>query len=200
MPLALQVNYFAFVAEEVRIGLASLGLRSLDELVGRADLLKQSVTKLPKTEGLDLSFLTTFAGKSGSSNERRGQEVGSVCWLCHTLLMPERCQLVLVRGGQPSHNSRSRHHQCRHSQPASCCGCCCLSEKPTPATRVTALSTDNSCACLKGCRPLPCIDWCVAKRLPRASRLLCVAALTSAAVWKLSRLTSSLMCPAAGAL
>ena len=75
---ALQVNYFAFVAEEVRIGLASLGMRSLDELVGRADLLKQSVTKLPKTEGLDLSFLTTFAGKSGSSNQRRGQEVGSV--------------------------------------------------------------------------------------------------------------------------
>ena len=99
MPLALQVNYFAFVAEEVRIGLASLGLRSLDELVGRADLLKQSVTKLPKTEGLDLSFLTTFAGKSGSSNERRGQEVGSVCWLCHTLLMPERCQLVLAGVG-----------------------------------------------------------------------------------------------------
>ena len=90
-PFALQVNYFAFVAEEVRIGLASLGMRSLDELVGRADLLKQSVTKLPKTEGLDLSFLTTFAGKSGSSNQRRGQEVRAVCWLCHTLLVPEMC-------------------------------------------------------------------------------------------------------------
>ena len=62
-PFSLQVNYFAFVAEEVRIGLASLGLRSLDELVGRADLLKQSVTKLPKTEGLDLSFLTTLPAR-----------------------------------------------------------------------------------------------------------------------------------------
>eukprot|EP00889_Picochlorum_renovo_P001535 jgi/Picre1/28565/NNA_003967.t1 len=35
------VNYFHFVAEEVRAGLASMGLRSLDELVGRADYLKQ---------------------------------------------------------------------------------------------------------------------------------------------------------------
>jgi ribosomal protein L12E/L44/L45/RPP1/RPP2 len=29
------------VAEEVRAGLAELGLRSLDELIGRADMLKQ---------------------------------------------------------------------------------------------------------------------------------------------------------------
>ena len=95
-PFALQVNYFAFVAEEVRIGLASLGMRSLDELVGRADLLKQSVTKLPKTEGLDLSFLTTFAGKSGSSNKRRGQEVCGVCWLRYSLFVPGMCQLVTL--------------------------------------------------------------------------------------------------------
>lgn len=35
------VNYFHFVAEEVRAGLAALGLRSMDELIGRADLLRQ---------------------------------------------------------------------------------------------------------------------------------------------------------------
>ncbi len=35
------VNYFHFVAEEVRAGLAALGLRSLDQLIGRADLLRQ---------------------------------------------------------------------------------------------------------------------------------------------------------------
>ena len=107
------MNYFAFVAEEVRIGLASLGMRSLDELVGRADLLKQSVTKLPKTEGLDLSFLTTFAGKSGSSNQRRGQEVSHACWLCHTLLVPDMCLPVPLRGGQPFCNGRSRRNQGR---------------------------------------------------------------------------------------
>ena len=66
----MQVNYFQFVAEEVRAGLASLGLRSLDELVGRADLLKQRDIRLAKTTGLDLSFVTTFAGPTGSSSER----------------------------------------------------------------------------------------------------------------------------------
>ncbi len=35
------VNYLRFVAEDVREHLAAMGLRSLDELVGRADLLRQ---------------------------------------------------------------------------------------------------------------------------------------------------------------
>ena len=34
------VNYFTFVAEEVRELLAGLGLRSVEELVGRSDLLE----------------------------------------------------------------------------------------------------------------------------------------------------------------
>lgn len=68
------VNYFHFVAEEVRAGLASMGLRSLDELVGRADYLKQRSTPLEKTTGLDLGFLTTYAGETGSSMKRILQE------------------------------------------------------------------------------------------------------------------------------
>ena len=72
-----QVNYFHFVAEEIRNGLASLGLRSLDELVGRTDLLRQRSEPLPKTDGLDLSFLTTFAGKIGSATDRITQPVGA---------------------------------------------------------------------------------------------------------------------------
>ena len=65
------VNFFAFVAEEVRAGLAAAGLRSLDELVGRADLLKpRSGAKLAKTAGLDLSYITTFAGPAGKSSAR----------------------------------------------------------------------------------------------------------------------------------
>ncbi len=39
-------NFFSFLAEEVREWLARLGYRSLDELIGRTELLK------PKTEGL----------------------------------------------------------------------------------------------------------------------------------------------------
>jgi glutamate synthase (ferredoxin) len=71
------VNYFHFVAEEVRAGLAALGLRSMDELIGRADLLRQRSTPLAKTSGLDLSFLTTYAGETGASTSRLAQEVHS---------------------------------------------------------------------------------------------------------------------------
>lgn len=69
------VNYFHFVAEEVRGGLAELGLRSLNDLIGRADLLRQRERSLAKTSGLDLSFLTTYAGETGSSLVRLNQEV-----------------------------------------------------------------------------------------------------------------------------
>uniref|UniRef100_A0A383V5K3 glutamate synthase (ferredoxin) n=1 Tax=Tetradesmus obliquus TaxID=3088 RepID=A0A383V5K3_TETOB len=71
------VNFFHFVAEEVRQGLAQLGLRSLDELVGHANCLQQRDAPLAKTSGLDLSFLTTFAGESGASSIRIAQAVHS---------------------------------------------------------------------------------------------------------------------------
>jgi hypothetical protein len=58
------------------MGLAELGLRSLDELIGRADLLKQrSNLKLAKTQGLDLSFIMSYAGVTGPSSVRSKQEV-----------------------------------------------------------------------------------------------------------------------------
>lgn len=68
------VNYFHFVAEEVRAGLASLGMRSMDELIGRADLLRQRNVTLTKTTGLDLSFLTTYAGQTDASSKRLSQD------------------------------------------------------------------------------------------------------------------------------
>jgi len=53
------VNFFFFVAEEVRCLLARLGYRSLNDIIGRADLLqqRQNVT-ISKTPQLDLSCLT----------------------------------------------------------------------------------------------------------------------------------------------
>lgn len=71
----LQVNFFHFVAEEVRIGLAQLGLKSLDDLIGRADLLKQRDIQLAKTQGLDLSYIMSYAGATGPSSVRSKQEV-----------------------------------------------------------------------------------------------------------------------------
>lgn len=53
------VNFFLFIAEEVRSILAKLGYRTLNEIIGRADLLvpRQNVT-LTKTGPLNLACLT----------------------------------------------------------------------------------------------------------------------------------------------
>ena len=67
------VNFFMYAAQEVREILASMGYRSLDEIIGRNDLLSQ-VDKAPaKTSSLDLSFLTTSSGESGASSDRIAQ-------------------------------------------------------------------------------------------------------------------------------
>lgn len=50
------VNYFFFVAEEARQLMAQLGIRTYDELIGRADLLdKSSAISHWKAQGLDFS-------------------------------------------------------------------------------------------------------------------------------------------------
>jgi glutamate synthase (ferredoxin) len=49
--------YFLFMAEEVRTYLAELGLRSLDEAIGRVDLLRQRRTGNPRADVMDLSPL-----------------------------------------------------------------------------------------------------------------------------------------------
>ena len=50
------INYFHFIAEEVREILASLGLRSMDELIGRVDLLAvDEAIEHWKGRGVDLS-------------------------------------------------------------------------------------------------------------------------------------------------
>ncbi|MFN9629625.1 MAG: glutamate synthase-related protein [Cyanobacteriota bacterium] len=51
------VNFFLFVAEEVRQLLSVLGVARLDELIGRNDLLRPRQVPLTKTTSLDLSSL-----------------------------------------------------------------------------------------------------------------------------------------------
>ncbi|MCF4165990.1 glutamate synthase large subunit [Zavarzinia compransoris] len=51
------VNLFSFIAEEVREVLASLGLRSLDEAIGRVDLLRQVSRGHHHLDDLDLNPL-----------------------------------------------------------------------------------------------------------------------------------------------
>jgi glutamate synthase (NADPH/NADH) large chain len=52
------INYFFFVAEEVREIMAAMGVRSLDEIIGHSDLLmKQDLIDHWKAKGLDFSRL-----------------------------------------------------------------------------------------------------------------------------------------------
>jgi glutamate synthase (ferredoxin) len=52
------ISYMLYIAEQVRMILAEMGCRSLDEIVGRTDLLEErrEVT-LPRCAGLELSGL-----------------------------------------------------------------------------------------------------------------------------------------------
>jgi glutamate synthase (NADPH) large chain len=57
------VNLFSFIAEETREVLASLGLRSLDEAVGRTDLLRQVSRGGAELDDLDLNPLLVRVGE-----------------------------------------------------------------------------------------------------------------------------------------
>ncbi len=75
--------YLRFVAQETRELLASLGLRSLDEAVGRIDLLRQRRTGDPSADSLDLSPLLGRAGDGharyvGQPVPHEGDRLGTV--------------------------------------------------------------------------------------------------------------------------
>ncbi len=61
--------YLTFVAEEVRGYLAELGYRSIDDLVGRVELLHQRTTGDPRADAFDLSPL--FAPPEDIEGDRR---------------------------------------------------------------------------------------------------------------------------------
>ena len=55
------INFFTFLAEDVREHLAQMGYRSMDEIIGRSDLLKRRQTAGPsKINKVDLSRITGF--------------------------------------------------------------------------------------------------------------------------------------------
>ncbi|KAK3125910.1 hypothetical protein QOZ80_7BG0611270 [Eleusine coracana subsp. coracana] len=70
------VNYFLFVAEEVRAALAQLGFEKLDDIIGRTDLLKPKHVSLVKTQHINLGYLLENAGLPKlSSSQIRSQDV-----------------------------------------------------------------------------------------------------------------------------
>ena len=67
------VRFMSFVAQQVRLILAELGARSLDEIVGRVDLLTARKVELPRGVRLDLSALLHDPDPEGARARRAMQ-------------------------------------------------------------------------------------------------------------------------------
>jgi glutamate synthase (NADPH/NADH) large chain len=84
------VNFFRFVAQEVRETLASLGFRTLDEAIGHAEVLEtDAAVKHWKANGLDLApifEMPTETPYGGARRRTRGQEHGLEHALDRTLI------------------------------------------------------------------------------------------------------------------
>ncbi|MDH3746817.1 MAG: glutamate synthase large subunit [Gammaproteobacteria bacterium] len=61
------INFFRFVAEEVRMLMAELGVRSLNELIGRVDLLEPTAGATEKQTRLDLTPIISDNGLSADT-------------------------------------------------------------------------------------------------------------------------------------
>jgi glutamate synthase (ferredoxin) len=68
------MSFFRYLAHEVRGMLASLGLRSLDEAVGRTDLLRQRHTGNPGADELDLAPVLAASRMLAGNAVRHGGE------------------------------------------------------------------------------------------------------------------------------
>jgi glutamate synthase (NADPH/NADH) large chain len=95
------VNYFFFVAEEVREIMAQLGIRKFDELIGRSDLLDTRIgIEHWKARGLDFSRVFYQPPADGPVRQTESQDHGLAGALDHQLI--ERCKPALERGEKVS--------------------------------------------------------------------------------------------------
>jgi glutamate synthase (NADPH) large chain len=92
------VNYFFFVAEEVRELMAQLGVRSFNELIGRTDLIEMK-TGLEhwKVNGLDLSRLLHRVAMMGTAHYHTEQQDHQLDKIFDQVLI-EACRPALERG------------------------------------------------------------------------------------------------------
>jgi len=67
------IRFMTYVAQQVRMLLARLGARSLDEVIGRVDLLRERDVALPKAARIDLQALLRDPDPSGARARRRRQ-------------------------------------------------------------------------------------------------------------------------------
>jgi glutamate synthase (NADPH/NADH) large chain/glutamate synthase (ferredoxin) len=95
------VNFFFFVAEEVREILASLGMRSLDEAIGRVDLLEaEPAIEHWKARGVDLSHILRHISLEDDAPRRRIEPPPAVLDDALDWQLLERARSVIERGDQ----------------------------------------------------------------------------------------------------
>ncbi len=95
------INYFHFVAEDVRRILAGLGLRTMDELVGRVDLLERTrAIEHWKARGLDLSSLLAVPALPPGTPLRRVRAQEPVLDDALDWYLIDRAGDVIEHGGQ----------------------------------------------------------------------------------------------------
>jgi glutamate synthase (NADPH/NADH) large chain len=93
------VNYFFFVAEEARQIMAQLGIRSFDELVGRADLLdtKKGIAHW-KAKGLDFSRVFHLPAAPAEVPRRQVEEQDHGLSRALDVRLIEKCRPAIDRG------------------------------------------------------------------------------------------------------
>jgi len=84
------INYMHFIAEELREIMADLGVRTVDEMVGRTDKLRQIDTDHPKARRLDLSTILHRPASDNDPRKTMEQDHGIDETLDHTLLEEAR--------------------------------------------------------------------------------------------------------------
>src|SRR5690554_6346888 len=69
------VNYFRFLAENTREELARLGFKSLDDIIGRSDLLlRKSYDNSPKTDKIDISRIIYYPEEAKTNSIRHNEK------------------------------------------------------------------------------------------------------------------------------
>ena len=93
------IAFFTNVADEVRRLLVTLGVRSVDEIVGRADLLERvDHPEVPRSAMLDLSMLLTRAERAGESPRRTTSAAAARAARTHGETLDE----LILRDAEPT--------------------------------------------------------------------------------------------------
>jgi len=96
------INYMTFMAREIREIMASLGIRTMNELIGRSDLLRQRETDHPRAKKLNLAPVYRRSDSTDTPHKVREQEHHLDRQLDTELI--ERCKPAIENGEQVNIN------------------------------------------------------------------------------------------------